>query len=236
MNRMTGLLARIRDLLVLVRMGRARRMWREVALRLYSSSESLGLRRDLAVPFTAPLAKQPVRVRPLVAGDDLSWLRVREPGLSDDQVYERLGQLRLLRTDIGTCHIAVGTDGQPCFMQWLIHPSDNGRMAAFFGNLFPSLAPDEVLLEGAYTPEPYRGQGIMASAMAQIAEHAETLGARWAVTFVDAAMTPSLKGCAKAGFVPYVRRHEKFRLFRRCVSFTRLTQAPRAVARGLVDA
>src|SRR5258708_31525036 len=59
----------------------------------------------------------------------------------------------------------------------------------------------------------------MACAMAQIAERARPLGVRWVITFVDETSVPSLKGCAKAGFVPYVRRLESFRLFRRRISF-----------------
>jgi GNAT superfamily N-acetyltransferase len=216
---MKGFLARVRDLLKLVRSGHVRRVWWTVILRLYSDGESVGLRRDLEVPFAAPVAKQPVEVRPLAPGDQLGWLDAREAGLSTDQICDRLGQQRLLEAGIGTCHVAIGPDGQPSYMQWLIRPSDNDRVAAFFGNLYPRLAADEALLEGAYTPEAHRGQGIMASAMAQIAERARPLGARWVVTFVDKGIVPSLKGCAKAGFVPYLRRRESFRLFRRRVWF-----------------
>ena len=213
-------LARVWDLLRLMFTGRVRKMWRAVTYRLYSNSASVGLRRDLRAPCLVPAAKRPVQVRPLTPDDDLAWLDVREPGLSDDQVYARLGQTRLLRSDIRTCHVAVDPDGRACYMQWLILSSQNDRVRAFFGNLYPPLAPDEALLEGAYTPEPYRGQGIMAAAMAQIAERADQFGARWVITFVDEDNAASLKGCARAGFVPYLRRDEQFRLFQRRVSFT----------------
>jgi GNAT superfamily N-acetyltransferase len=200
--------------------GRGRRMWGAVTYLLYSDSASVGLRRDLRVPHAAPTAKVPIQVRPLTSDDQLAWLDVGETGLSDDQVYARLGQARLLRSGLRTCHVAVGADGTPCYMQWLILSNQNDQLRAFFGNLYPRLAPDEALLEGAYTPEDYRGQGIMAAAMAQIAERADQFGARWVVTFVDERNAASLKGCARAGFVPYVRRDERFRLFRRRVSFT----------------
>jgi GNAT superfamily N-acetyltransferase len=196
-----------------------------VAERVYSDSTSVGLRRDLRAPFAEPPAKQPFQVRPLAPDDRLACLELREPGLSDDQVYDRLGQARLLESGIRTCHVAVDPAGTPCYMQWLILSTENARVRAFFGNLYPRLAPDEALLEGAYTPESYRGQGIMASAMAQIAERAGQFGARWVITFVDETSVASLKGCARAGFVPYLRRHEAFRLFRRRVSFTPLRPA-----------
>jgi len=223
---MAGALARARDLLRLVFTGRGRRVWSTVTYLLYSDSASVGLRRDLRAPCLAPGARRPFQVRPLTPGDELAWLDVREPGLSDEQVYARLGQARLLRSGIQTCHVAVEPDGTACYMQWLILSNQNDQVRAFFGNLYPRLAPDEALLEGAYTPEAYRGQGIMAAAMAQIAERAGQFGARWVVTFVDESNVASLKGCARAGFVPFLRRHEAFRLFRRRVSFTPLPQAP----------
>jgi len=222
---MRGRLARARDLLRLVLTGRGRRVWSAVTYLLYSDSESVGLRRDLRAPHAAPVATQPIEVRPLTAGDELSWLDVREQGLSDQQVYARLGQARLLQSGIETCHVAVEPGGKACYMQWLILSHENHRVRAFFGNLYPRLAPDEALLEGAYTPEAYRGQGIMAAAMSQIAERAGQFGARWVVTFVDESNVASLKGCARAGFEPYVRRHERFRLFRRYVSFTPVSRA-----------
>jgi len=222
---MTGAIARAWDLLRLVVTGRGRRVWGALTYLVYSDSESVGLRRDLRTPCLAPAAKRPFQVRPLTSDDELAWLDVREPGLSDDQVYARLGQARLLRSGIQTCHVAVEPDGTACYMQWLILSNQNNQVRAFFGNLYPRLAPDEALLEGAYTPEAYRGQGIMAAAMAQIAERADQFGARWVVTFVDEGNAASLKGCARAGFVPYVRRHERFRLFRRYVSFTPVSHA-----------
>jgi GNAT superfamily N-acetyltransferase len=200
-------------------------MWRAVTYRLYSNSASVGLRRDLQAPCLAPAAKRPFQVRPLTPDDELAWLDVREPGLSDEQVYARLGQARLLGSGIRTCHVAVEPDGKACYMQWLILSNQNDQVRAFFGNLYPRLAPDEALLEGAYTPEAYRGQGIMAAAMAQIAERAGQFGARWVVTFVDEGNAASLKGCVRAGFVPYLRRQERFRLFRRRVSFTPVSAA-----------
>jgi len=222
---MAGGMARVRDLLRLVFTGRAHRMWRAVTYRLYSNSASVGLRRDLRAPCLAPAAKRPFQVRPLAPDDALAWLDVREPGLSDDQVYDRLGQARLLRSGIQTCHVAIEPDGKACYMQWLILSHQNERVRAFFGDLYPRLLPDEALLEGAYTPEAYRGQGIMAAAMAQIAERADQFGARWVVTFVDEDNAASLKGCARAGFVPYLRRYERFRLFWRRVSFTSVSPA-----------
>ncbi len=70
---------------------------------------------------------------------------------------------------------------------------------------------DEALLENAYTPVNYRGMGIMAAAMALIAERAAEFDARYVLTFVGVDNIASLKGCERAGFLPYlVRKQEQY--------------------------
>ena len=69
---------------------------------------------------------------------------------------------------------------------------------------FPPLADGEALLENAYTPPAYRGLGVMAAAMAQIAERARDFGARKVLTFVATDNIASLKGCQRAGFYPHL--------------------------------
>jgi RimJ/RimL family protein N-acetyltransferase len=223
-DQVRGLLTRVRDLGRLMLSGNVAKVWWALNYRAYSDSTSIGLKRDLQVPFRGPTAKIPIGVRPLAAGDDLSAINP-EPGLAPDEAFWRLGQRRLLESGLQTCYVAITPDDRPCYMQWVIPASENDRLRAVFGNLYPVLGPDEALLEGAYTPQPYRGKGIMSAAMAQIAERAAEHGARWVITFVDEQNEASLKGCLRAGFTPYVRRHEKFRMFHRAVTFAPLVQA-----------
>src|SRR5580658_5235651 len=69
---------------------------------------------------------------------------------------------------------------------------------------FLPLADGEALLENAYTPPAYRGLGVMAAAMAQIAERARDFGARKVLTFVATDNIASLKGCQRSGFYPHL--------------------------------
>jgi hypothetical protein len=215
---MRGILSRVRDIGRLVASGNASKAWWAITYRAHSDSISIGLRRDLTVPFTGPKAKIPITVRPLAPGDDLSALDPA-PGLSADEAFWRLGQRRLLQSGLQSCYLAIAPEGKPCYMQWVIPASQNERVKAFFGNLYPVLAPDEALLEGAYTPEAYRGKGIMGAAMAEVALRGADHGARWVITFVDQVNEASFKGCIRAGFTPYLQREEKFRWFRRQVVF-----------------
>ena len=106
-------------------------------------------------------------------------------------------------------------------MQFLIGPDENDLLRTHF-RVYPILTPEEALLEGAFTPEAYRGQRIMPCAMAQIAMKAAEFGGRWVITYVGSDNIASLKGCKRAGFFPFQEREERWRLFRQSVSFTPL--------------
>ncbi len=224
MKRFLSVLRKIRDAVRMLARGHWRRLARAARLRLHSDYTCLGLRRDARVPFPAPRAKIPITVRPLEPGDDLSILRVDAPGLSGDIAYTRLGVSRLLQSGISTCFVAIGPDGKACHLQWLIPASENPKLRAEFGELFPALEPDQAMIEGAYTPEPFQRLGVMAEATARVASHAPAFGARWVIGFTVEQNHPSLKAAMRAGFRPYLRRVESWRLFRRRISFSRLPE------------
>ena len=213
-------MSRAQQGLRLLAQGRGSFVVQAVGTRLQSETRAFGLRRDLGLPHAVPAAKIMLVVRPLAPGDDLSMI-AHDTG-DPATAYSRQSQRRLVAADIPTCWVAIAPDGKVCYMQWLISPADNHRMQAYWGDLFPRLRPDEALLEGAFTGDAYRGQGIMPHAMSRIAEQAGAFGARWVVTFVGEANIASLKGCKKAGFVPYVARTESWRLLTRRVRFAQL--------------
>ena len=215
--------SKVNDGLRLMRSGTGRRRVLEgIRLRLYWRAEAVGLRRDLSVPFAAPAAKIPVTVRPLRPDDDLSFI-ADVPELPAEAAWQRSYQRLTLSADIPTCWIAVDSDGTACYMQCAHAPRDNARIQAWCRGLLPELRPDEALMEGAYTAESHRGKGIMAHAMAVIAEQARDFGAQKVITFVGKDNIASLKGCERAGFAPYSDRRESWTLFRRRVRFLPLT-------------
>jgi hypothetical protein len=181
---------------------------------------SLGLARDLTVPFPAPPAKIPLTVRPLRDEDWATLFDLDAAGISADERELRLHRLELAREGVGSPFVAVTDEGEPCYLQWLFTAAENERMRTFFNDVFPHLALGEMLLEGAFTPEAHRGKGIMPCAMAQIADEAGVRGAGRVVTFVTEDNVPSLKGCAKAGFTPYVRRTVRWAGLRRTISYS----------------
>jgi hypothetical protein len=187
--------------LLVVRSGKLVRLAQELVKRVFSNSESYLLRRDLTVPFHAACAKQPIEVRP-IRDSDIPVILAARPG-----------RLLILRANIPTCFLAVTANGEICYMQWLVGQSDLDRFRPFFDGELHGLRKDEVLLEFAYTFEQFRGQKIMPAAMATIAEKGLLSGARYAVTYVQKDNIAALKGCAAAGFAPYLIRNERWRIF-----------------------
>jgi RimJ/RimL family protein N-acetyltransferase len=206
----------LRATVELMRGGQIDTLVAKVRQRLYSDAHAFGLKRDLQIPFEAPAARVPLTVRRLRDSDVVELLEQGDP---DEDAAERAARARMLRAGFPNCHVASTEGDRPCYMQWLLGHEDNERIQRYFGDAFPILEPDTALLEGAYTPAAHRGKGIMPAAMAQIAERARELGARYVVTFVATDNIPSLKGCERAGFQPYTVRTERFRLLRRRVTF-----------------
>ncbi|MBF6570439.1 MAG: hypothetical protein IVW54_16355 [Candidatus Binataceae bacterium] len=128
----------------------------------------------------------------------------------------------VLVSGIPTCYVATTNDGDLCYVQWLIISTGQELIRPFFKGQLKFFPADTVLLEFAYTFERFRGLGIMSAAMAQIAERGIELGARSAITYVAHRNIASLKGCARAGFLPFMLRYEKWRAFRLSQKFTNL--------------
>lgn len=194
--------ARPREVLKKIR-GRLRRD-------LYAQQRSYGLRRDLQVPFSAPSAKIPIAIRVVTDGNVPFLFPNANTPVSPQDEQELAWRRQMLASRTATCFVAVDQrNGDPCYVHWLFKAAQNATFAKHRN--FPILKPDEALLENAYTPPNYRRMGIMAAAMARIAERAADFDARYVLAFVGVDNIASLKGCKRAGFFPYiVRKQEQY--------------------------
>ena len=182
---------------------------------IYDRRTTFGLRRDLQIPLTPPKAKIPISIREIASSDVATLFPEDQTVLSRKETIELAVRRAHYEATIPTCYVAVDQrDGSPCYFQWLMGSQQNDKIQSFFPKRwFPILAPDAALLENAYTPVHYRGNGIMSAAMALIAERAADLGARYVITFVESNNVPSLRGCARSGFSPHLVRDETRYLF-----------------------
>lgn len=210
-------LASLKNAFNLLRDGHYSVLYNEIRNRLHSESLSFGLQRDLQDSFEKPAAKIKINVRPLHKEDIESLLGEEVSEMVNPRIIA--SQYAMLDAKIPTCYVAVTSTDKPCYMQWLIGSEDNDKIQSHFKGVFPPLKPQEALLEAAFGNPNFRGLRIMPAAMAQIAEKASLINARWVNTFVDVSNIASLKGCRRSGFEPYVLRKEKWFLFRLTISF-----------------
>jgi len=217
---------RFKNLLFLLRESQYKIIGRKLLHRFYSQTRSYCLRRDLRVPFEPQQAQIPLKIRPLSEYDIPAIFGDADTAIAPDFPVEEKQELALrlehVHANIPTCYVAVTADDKPAYMQWLMGYQENEQIQAYFNGTFPVLADDEALLENALTLHDYRGKGIMPWAMARIAEHGAELGARWVITFVEEHNIASLKGCKRAGFLPYMVRSERWILFHRMLTFSKL--------------
>jgi hypothetical protein len=199
--------------------------------RLKSESKAYLLRRDVTVPFPAPDAAIPISVRPIKPSDVTTLLEAGKEELGSEAQRDRAIRMRMIEASLPTCFVAVTEDDEPTYMQWLIGPEHNDVVRDIYGDRFPPLAHDEMLLEGAFTLEQWRGKKIMAAAMGRIADQAaQRPDARWVITLVATDNIPSLKGCKRCGFEPYMQRVGSWRLFRFRSDFMPLSDEERESA------
>jgi hypothetical protein len=170
---------------------------------VYSNKESYVLRRNLTVPLSPrPDAKIPIKLR-LLESSDLPQILAENPsGLI----------LGVLAEGVPQCYVAVTNDQEICFLQWLITPENREHIRAIRFRELHAFDDESVMLEFSYTFKRFRGLGIMAPAVAWVAEQQPR--ARWAVTYVDRTNIASLRGCRGAGFRPYLLTSDRWRLFR----------------------
>ena len=132
-----------------------------VAKLIYSTSESYVLRRDLSIPLVPrPEAKVPIRVRALEPRDLPQIETERPDGLL----------MGVIRSGLKQCYVAVTNDDEVCFLQWLITHEQRDRIKKIRFREMHMFDDDTVMLEFSYTFKRFRGLGIMAPAVAWVAE------------------------------------------------------------------
>jgi GNAT superfamily N-acetyltransferase len=209
-------------ILELLRKGHFKSALREVGMSLHSERVSYGVTRDATTPWKLPDTPLTLSLRPISIGD-VSDLFTTSTQSSAEMIIERLKRYRLLKAEIQTCYVATDENNRPCHVHWLIHASQNKKLLDYFHGGFPILKNNEMLLEGGFTVEAYRGKKVMAWAMARLAEKAFEQGATTVIGFIRANNIASLRASIKAGFTPYCTRTDIWRLLARRPIFVPLS-------------
>jgi hypothetical protein len=214
MTTIAKLPGKVRFVSYLVTTGRLGAVPSIIRHKLWSDTTSYGLRRDLTVPFLAPDAAIPIRVRVATDRDLEQIFRLDEPGLSREEIDLRRDRLVEYEKGARWCYVAVTDNDEPCFFQTVFTYEQRDALKQVHGKGLPELQPGQVIMEGALTPVRFRGKRIMPEAMVRITDLVTNGETREAITFVDLDNIPSLKGCVRSGYVPYCYRKNRWRFFR----------------------
>ncbi|MDQ3723384.1 MAG: hypothetical protein M3376_10035 [Actinomycetota bacterium] len=167
--------------------------------RAWSESLSFGLACDLSDIPPARTPKIAVVMDPSTPQSFTGFADELGRVTGDDYI-EVDQRVRLCDAAVAGLHVATDPEGRPVYAQWLIDSASQDALHGATHGQFPHLAPDETLVEGAYTFVDFRKLGAMAEGMRQLLVKAEAKGAARCYTYVAIENVPSLRGCANAGF------------------------------------
>jgi ribosomal protein S18 acetylase RimI-like enzyme len=215
----------------LLRKGHLRALLRRTRRLAWDDATALGLAYDLRAPVTARVPRIEVEVRPIEDADVPIFTALPPASSPRVEALTRTSARNLIESGLETCYVGV-TDAGPVYMQFLVTADQNERLQAVFAGLFPPLAEDEALLEFAFTLQEHRALPVMPAVMLRLIEIAAERGLRRVVTYVHVNNPSFIRFFMRLGFVPFVVRVARWRLFRRRVEF--LEVEPR-VAERLVE-
>jgi hypothetical protein len=210
--------SRFRRAAWLAREGHYGALLRRLRIRLWRDYLAFGLEYDLRVPVRAGVPRLPVEVRPIKPEDVPIFVALPPAEGPRADAILRANARHLLQSGLQTCYVGV-TDEGPVYMQFLVTPDQNDRLATVFGELFPPLMEDEGLLEFAYTLKEHRTRPVMPSVLVRLLEIAAGNGLTRVVTYVPARHVNFVRFFLRLGFVPFAARIEKYRFLRRKVEF-----------------
>lgn len=190
----------------LLKDGKIKMLWKGISKHLKSNSTAFCLKRDLNKEYNKPRVLLKVNIRPFKT-EDVTFF------VLDDSNSGSIDSFK-------NCFVAETLEGIPCFRLWLIDASENHLIKETWGDLFPKLKDDEVYMESAYTVPKYRGRGLQAYVLNEVAEIAKRdFGANTALTYVATNNINSIRSIAYAGFEPNFLRTETWFLFINSVRF-----------------
>jgi hypothetical protein len=117
------------------------------------------------------------------------------------------------QSGLGTPFVARTTDtNEICHIRWTVTPQDLEQ--AGLVSRYPSLQPDQVIAENAYTFERFRRRGVQRAAARQHDEFLKREGYRWLVGYIAEDNVPNLRFNLETGSLAFERAVERHFLFR----------------------
>lgn len=198
------LLSIVRSAFELLKVGGFKEFGYQLRRQIYSRHIQIGLTKELEETVRAPVASNTGYYIRLASPQDMEESFQKASTESKESARLLLSRKWLYHRGLRNWYIArtVATD-EPCFIQGVIQPEENEFIEARLKNWFPRLQEDEILLEGAYTFEKYRGNRLHPVVLADILDIYCKRGFHRVITYIEKNNIASLKGAARLGFIPF---------------------------------
>ena len=197
----TRILATVEGAFTLLRLAGPRIFIRKLLRQFYCRDAQVGMAVDLET-YERPDVSCRIQydLRPATPADmDEVWQLVHTE--SKESIEILLYMKWLYQCGFRNWYVARTTEtSEICFVDSVIGPEDNAVLEKHFKGWFPQLKEGEVLVEGAYAVEKYRGQGITTCANVDINLLCKRQGYKTIILYLNKNNFPSLKLAEKMGF------------------------------------
>lgn len=173
----------------------------QVRRQIYSHHVQVGIEKYLENGVAQPVETKTKYYLQIGSKEDMEKAFEQIATESKESVQQLLNRRWLYDCGFGKWYVAKSADtNELCFLQAVIGPEDNRLLDDGFKGWFPKLKNDEILLEGAYAFEKYRGGGLCHAVATEIKAKYVANGFRRMITYVRKDNTSSLKASEKTGF------------------------------------
>lgn len=194
-----------RSTLALLRHLGLRGLARVLRERAWSTHMAFGLAGDLSDIAPARAPKIEITMQPCDPHQFTGFVDELARVSGDDYV-EVNTRIRFCEAGVRDLYVAADPEGSPIYAHWLVDSSNQAALHQAMPGVFPYLARDEALVEGAYAFVDFRSMGAFGEGARQLLVKAADRGARRCFTYVSMGNTPALRGAKNAGFdVDHVR-------------------------------
>ena len=195
-----------------------------IQYRLSMEETCFEMRREAGLPLGTHGSSNGLNIKQLSGKTLIDVLDDAEKKTVQERLwFER--RRRLLTYKIGRCYVSFDEKTRPCHFQWVYDSNDNEILEAHFKGEYPSIGPEEVILEHALTLQSSRSRGIHEIARSKIFDmEVRNYGIKQFISFINAQNVPAMRAALHQGFVPVGIRRERWFLFRHRFVFENINE------------
>jgi hypothetical protein len=194
-------LRKVRCAILLLKFSGFKDFFGQLQRQIYSHHVQVGTEKALTEETARPVESKIKYTFRLGSKEDMKEAFRKIATESKESVQQLLNREWLYRSGFGKWYVARSSDtGELCFIQAVIGPEDNHLLDDGFKGWFPRLKQDEILLEGAYAFEKFRGGGLCHAVASEIIGIYRKQGFKKMITYVRADNAASFKAGEKTGF------------------------------------